>query len=318
MRGVHLGIDCGSVTTKGVALDEAGDLVTSFYARNHPGPIDAIAKLLCHMRQNLGPTYEVMGVGATGSGRELAAALVGADFVINEITAHAVATLRLLPQVRTIIEIGGQDSKLILLDSTGVVDFSLNNICAAGTGSFLDHQAERMGITVEQLGQYGAFAERKARISGSCAVLAETDVIQKQQMGYPVDEICAGLCDTLARSFLTSVARGKTIRSPVAFQGGVAANEGMRRAFESVLSCEIHVPSNFAVMGALGAANLAMKKRSWERSGFRGFDPPKAVERGQSFTCDGCENHCEIVSLRQEDQVLAYLGSRCGKWSVTR
>jgi len=314
MRRLHIGVDAGSITTKAAAIDEAGAVVAHVYLRNSGNPIGAVLTAVRDVGKQLGRSVRVLGVGTTGSARELAAALVGADIVKNEITAHALATLHIVPEARTVIEIGGQESKLIILEDGAVVDFRLNTICAAGTGSFLDHQAERMGISVSKLGELAASAGSSARISGLCTVFAETDMIQKQQMGYGRDEICAGLCDALAEGYLSNVAKGKSLERPIVFQGGVAANAGMRQAFERQLKWEIIIPKQFALMGAIGVAMLAKRLKDWDASRFRGFDLSTDVKRGDSFTCDGCENRCEIVKLLAAGELLAYLGSRCGKW----
>jgi len=314
MRRLHIGVDAGSITTKAAAIDEAGAVVAHVYLRNSGDPIGAVLTAVRDVGKQLGRSVRVLGVGTTGSARELAAALVGADIVKNEITAHALATLHIVPEARTVIEIGGQESKLIILEDGAVVDFRLNTICAAGTGSFLDHQAERMGISVSKLGELAASAGSSARISGLCTVFAETDMIQKQQMGYGRDEICAGLCDALAEGYLSNVAKGKSLERPIVFQGGVAANAGMRQAFERQLKWEIIIPKQFALMGAIGVAMLAKRLKDWDASRFRGFDLSTDVKRGDSFTCDGCENRCEIVKLLAAGELLAYLGSRCGKW----
>ncbi len=202
---------------------------------------------------------EVLGAGTTGSARHLSGIIVGADIVKNEITAHAVAALHVVPEVRTVLEIGGQDSKIIILQDGIVVDFAMNTVCAAGTGSFLDHQAARLDIPIEDFGDYALRAESGVQIAGRCSVFAESDMIHKQQVGHPMDSIIFGLCEALVRNYLNNLAKGKNIESPVVFQGGVAANVGMKRAFEEVLEVEVVVPDHFEVMGAIGAALLAQE-----------------------------------------------------------
>ncbi|HUT04091.1 MAG TPA: acyl-CoA dehydratase activase [bacterium] len=316
MSRLYLGIDAGSITVKAVAIDEAHNVLAHSYLRSRGDPIATVLASLRQVGEQLPDKADVVGVGATGSGRDLAAALVGADVIKNEITAHATATLEAVPEARTIIEIGGQESKLIVLEKGLVTDFRLNTICAAGTGSFLDHQAERMGIAVSELGRLAAQATSRARISGRCTVFAETDMISKQQMGYGREEICAGLCDALATSYLSNVARGIQLCPPIVFLGGVAANAGMRRAFGERLGCAVIVPEHFALMGAIGVAMLTQRLRNWDSSRFKGFNPSASVRRGETFICDGCENHCEIVKLVAEGKLVAYVGSRCGKWAL--
>lgn len=201
MSEVFLGMDVGSVTTKFAAVDRRGELVASLYRRTGGQPIQAIREGLAQMAERLPAGVRVLGMGATGSGRQLAGAIVGADVVKNEITAHAVAALHFVPAVRTVIDIGGQDSKLILLRDGIVVDFAMNSVCAAGTGSFLEQQAHRLGITVEELGQRALLSEHPVRIAGRCTVFAESDMVHKQQMGHPVDDIIYDLSGTGAQLF---------------------------------------------------------------------------------------------------------------------
>jgi predicted CoA-substrate-specific enzyme activase len=179
---MYLGVDVGSITTKAVATDEKDRILAKVYLRNAGRPLEAIKKGLRLIKDQLGNNLKAHGIATTGSARHLAAYLMGADVVKNEITAHAVAVIDFLPDASTIIEIGGQDSKIIILQEGVVVDFAMNTICAAGTGSFLDQQAARLGISVEDFGQMALRAEKKARIAGRCTVFAETDMIHKQQL----------------------------------------------------------------------------------------------------------------------------------------
>ncbi|MFN3763495.1 MAG: acyl-CoA dehydratase activase, partial [Anaerolineae bacterium] len=273
---VFLGIDVGSVTTKFAAVDEEGRLLTSLYRRTGGEPIQAVREGLAQMGEQLPARVRVLGVGTTGSGRQLAAAIVGADVVKNEITAHAIAALHFVPDVRTVIDIGGQDSKLILLRNGIVVDFAMNSVCAAGTGSFLEHQAYRLGITIEEFGQRALRSNHPVRIAGRCTVFAESDMVHKQQMGHPMDDIIYGLCQALVRNYLNNLALGKTLEPPIVFQGGVAANAGVVRAFREALETEIIVPPHHEVMGALGAALLAREWSDGQPSRFKGFDVAQA------------------------------------------
>jgi len=236
--------------------------------------------------------------------------------VKNEITAHAVAALHFVPDVRTVIDIGGQDSKLILLRDGVVVDFAMNSVCAAGTGSFLEQQAYRLGIPVEELGRRALRSSNPVRIAGRCTVFAESDMIHKQQMGFPVDDILYGLCQALVRNYLNNLALGKTIEPPVVFQGGVAANAGVVRAFREALGTEILVPPHHEVMGALGAALLAREWSDGRPSQFRGFDVVHAEVQTTSFECRACPNLCEIAQIRMDGRVVARWGGRCDRWEV--
>jgi activator of 2-hydroxyglutaryl-CoA dehydratase len=191
----------------------------------------------------------------------------------------------------------------------------MNTVCAAGTGSFLDHQATRLGIPIEEFGGYSLKAENGVQIAGRCSVFAESDMIHKQQIGHSVDSIIYGLCQALVRNYLNNLAKGKRVESPVVFQGGVAANNGMKRAFEEALSNEIIIPPHFDVMGAVGAALLAMEAEV-TATRFKGFEMAEMEFLTSSFNCGGCSNSCEVVRITMDGDTLARWGGRCGKWEM--
>lgn len=314
MKG-YVGIDVGSVSTNLVLINKEGKIAESIYLRTQGQPIKVVKESIRTVLDHF-PRLEVLGVGTTGSARHLAAVMVGADSVKNEITAHAVAASTLVPGVHTVIEIGGQDSKLIILRSGVVTDFAMNTVCAAGTGSFLDQQAARLGIPIDEFGKMARRSAAPVRIAGRCAVFAESDMIHKQQMGHTLEDISAGLCQALVRNFLNNLGKGKEILKPVVFQGGVAANAGMRDAFSKALEAEIIVPEYFDVMGAVGAAILA--REQVEKTGvtaFRGLETLDMEFSAKNKECRRCSNHCEVVSIIREKQVLACWGDRCGYWS---
>lgn len=319
----YLGVDVGSVSTNLVMLGGDGGVAGHVYRRTRGQPIAAVQEGLTELVGRLPAGAAVQGVGTTGSARYLSGVIVGADVVKNEITAHAIAASHMAPGVRTVLEIGGQDSKIILLREGVVVDFAMNTVCAAGTGSFLDHQADRLGIPIEEFGDYALRASKGAQIAGRCTVFAESDMIHKQQVGHPVAEIIYGLCQALVRNYLNNLAKGKELASPIVFQGGVAANLGIKRAFEEALGTEVHVPEYHHVMGAIGAALLARRAvpaggngGGAAKTNFKGFEASELEYETASFGCKGCANNCEIVKIEVAGEVLARWGGRCGKWEV--
>lgn len=311
-----LGVDVGSVTTKIVLIDKTGKIVYEDYRRNEGGPIHAIQLGFGSLLSG-GFVDSIKMVGTTGSGRELAAVVIGADTIKNEISSHARAASLAYPDVGTVIDIGGQDSKIIFFKDGYPVGFNMNTVCAAGTGSFLDHQASRLGISIEDFGDLALKAEAPARIAGRCGVFAESDLIHKQQLGFGIENLIAGLCLALATNYITNVARGQPIRPRVLFQGGVAANSGMLWALQQKLRQEITVPPYFKVMGAWGAALFAREKyyESGQPTRFRQVEhisSLKAVTRG--FICEDCANSCEIQEIFIDGVLCARWGSKCGKW----
>ncbi len=313
----YLGIDVGSVSTDLVIMDEENKILDQLYLKTKGNPIEAVKDGL----RQLGRKYqndEIAGVGTTGSGRTLAAAVAGADAVKNEITAHGVAAATFDPEIRTIIEIGGQDSKIILLRDGVITDFAMNTVCAAGTGSFLDRQAERLGMEIGEMGGYALRAENPVRIAGRCAVFAESDIIHKQQLGCTMEDIIGGMSKALVRNYLSNVAKGKEIIPKVCFQGGVAANSGIRRALEESLGCEILVPEYHKVMGAYGAAVLARELigEGNKKTRFKGFEAGYDDIRTETFECADCSNHCEVVILRSGGKQIGCFSDRCGKYQT--
>jgi predicted CoA-substrate-specific enzyme activase len=313
----YLGVDVGSISTKIVLIDESSQILYSLYARTGGNPINAIQQGFKKLKKYIGDNdlkIEIAGVGTTGSARYLAGVIIGADLIKNEITAHAKGTSFLVPDARTIIEIGGQDSKIIVLENGIAVDFAMNLICAAGTGSFLDAQAFRLKLPIERFGELALMSKKPSNIGSRCTVFAESDMIHKQQIGHKVEDIIAGLCQGLARNFLANVAKGKNIQPPIVFLGGVSENVGMRKAFEDALKQKIVVPSYNTVMGAFGTA-LLIKNNPPEKTKFLGFGVSDKDIRCTSFQCKGCPNHCEVIEARVEGKVIARWGDRCGKWS---
>jgi len=263
----YLGIDVGSVTTKFAVLNESDKLIANLYLPTEGKPTDMIQQGLKQVSHQLPADADIVGVATTGSARCLAGVVVGADLVKNEITCHAMAALHYIPEVQTIIEIGGQDSKIIIIRDGMVADFGMNTVCAAGTGSFLDHQASRLNMNIEEFAQRASDSCMPVHIAGRCTVFAESDMMHR------VEDILYGLCQSLVRNYLSNVGSGKDIQSPIVFQGGVAFNRGIVRALKEELDTEVIVPPHHEVMGAIGAALLVHEEmaNSSDGSRFKGF-----------------------------------------------
>ena len=315
MDSYYLGIDVGSVSTNIVLIDNNNKLIFKKYLRTQGRPISILKDGIKELSNKFGDDL-IKGVGVTGSGRKLAGILIGADIVKNEITAHAVASLNFNPNIRTVIEIGGQDSKIIILKDKVVIDFAMNTVCAAGTGSFLDRQANRLGLDISEFGDLAVKSKNPVRIAGRCAVFAESDMIHKQQLGHNEEDIVKGLCKALTRNYISNIAKGKNIESPILFQGGVAANKGIKIAFEEELGMEVLTPPNFDVMGAIGAAILGKEEAmANNKTKFKGLDIYKKDYDVSGIECNDCSNLCEILQIKEDNILLARYGDKCGKWS---
>jgi predicted CoA-substrate-specific enzyme activase len=260
-----LGLDLGSISLNSVVLSEEGEVLEERYTRTKGLAMETALSTLEDLLERY-PARSFKTVGVTGSGGKMLADLLGGCFV-NEIISQAKAMEKLHPDVRSVIEIGGEDSKLILVEydrklgATVIKDFAMNTICAAGTGSFLDQQASRLEVSIEEFGEISLKSEHPPRIAGRCSVFAKTDMIHLQQEATPDYDIVAGLCFAMARNFKSNIAKGKQFTKPISFQGGVAANKGMVRAFGEVLGLEkgeLVIPRYFASMGAIGAGLTAI------------------------------------------------------------
>jgi len=315
----YLGVDVGSVTTKLALLDEKDELVSSTYLRTQGKPISIIQRGLEDVRSQMPSEAEICGVATTGSARYLAGVILGADLIKNEITSHAIAAMHYIPGVRTVVEIGGQDSKIILIRDDIVVDFGMNTVCAAGTGSFLEHQASRLNIAIEDFGDQALRSTAPVRIAGRCTVFAESDMIHKQQIGHKTEDIVYGLCQALVRNYLNNVALGKEFLPKVVFQGGVAFNRGIVKALEEALDLEILVPPHHELMGAIGAALLLREEigHNGHKTNFKGFEVSGTNFGVSSFICKACPNLCEIAQISVGGKVLARWGGRCDLWERT-
>jgi predicted CoA-substrate-specific enzyme activase len=317
LRELFLGVDVGSVSTNIVLVDDELNVISSQYIRTNGQPLETVKAGLRKLKAEFPAESMMRAVGITGSGRQLVGVMIGADVIKNEITAHATATIQFVPDVKTIFEIGGQDSKIIVVEDQMVTDFAMNTVCAAGTGSFLDHQAERLGIPIEDFGDKALAADRDVRIAGRCTVFAESDMIAKQQFGYSKAEIIKGLCEALVRNYINNLGRGKKLEPPFVFQGGVAANKGIKAAFEKEINHEVMIPENYSTMGALGSAILARDevRVSGKPSQFRGFEAADLEFTPGTFECEDCPNHCEVIEVRLDKKIVARWGDRCGKWT---
>lgn len=316
MKKAYLGIDIGSISTKGVIIDKNNNILSSVYLWTKGNPLKAVKEVLKVLQKEMPSNYQIVGVGTTGSARKLIGTILGANIIKNEITAHAIGTLSKYPDIRTIIEIGGQDSKIILIKDKIVIDYAMNTLCAAGTGSFLSSQAKRLDIPVEEFGNIALKSNNPTPIAARCTVFAESDLVHKAQMGHKKEDIVAGLCKSVALNYLNNVGKGKQIISPIIFQGGVSKNIGVVKAFEKILDEKIITDENGHLMGALGVAILSKQQKEINFT----FDIIEEEFKTTSINCSGCPNNCEIICVKKDKELLDSWGNRCekGKSIVTK
>ena len=310
----YLGIDIGSISTKGVVIDQGNNILAKGYLWTEGDPMGAVKRLLKALEAQLKEQdVQIVSVGTTGSARKLIGVMTGASVVKNEITAHAIGTTTVHPDVRTIFEIGGQDSKIVIIENGFVTDYAMNTLCAAGTGSFLSSLAHRLGVSVEDFGEIALTSKKPTNIAARCTVFAESDLVHKAQIGHKKEDIIAGLCKAVVANYLNNIGKGKKIMPPIVFQGGVSKNVGAKKAFEDAVGHEVIVDENGHLMGAFGVAVLA--RRSGKERPFS-FDTADIEFRTRGFECGKCANHCEIICVYREDELIDAWGNKCENGAV--
>ncbi|MBI5055726.1 MAG: CoA activase [Nitrospirae bacterium] len=310
---VYLGIDIGSTSTKAVLMDNDRSVLAGFYTRTAGRPVHAVQKLFASIddvieKKNL--NVRITGTGTTGAGRKFSGKIIGADIIIDEITAHARAAYELNPEVDTIIEIGGQDSKFTTLRK-GIVTFSaMNNVCAAGTGSFIEEQALKLQCP---LSDYSSRTEgKRAPVSSDrCTVFMERDINHYLNEGYTVDEVLASVLHSIRENYLMKVAIESSIGNTICFQGATAKNKALIAAFEQRLQKPIHVSRYCHLTGALGVA-LMLLEQGVKASRFKGLKLYQKQIPVKSEVCELCANHCKITVADVDGESVAY-GFLCGR-----
>ncbi|MDD8019577.1 MAG: acyl-CoA dehydratase activase [Acidobacteriota bacterium] len=319
MKEIFLGIDVGSTSIKCVLLDEEGRIISSVYLRNK-GITESLVEALEGLAKGIkadtgtgaGRGIKIAACGITGSGRNFASLLVGADIVRTEVLAHTVAALSFYPEARTIFEIGGEDCKLMIVEDGILADFSMNSICAGGTGAMIEAIANRMGIPIEEVGEMALKSRNQLDLPGKCGIFCQSAVVSKLNTGADKCDILMGVCRALIRNYLTICKSGR-LKPPYIFQGATALNKALVRALEEEIQHEVIVPSECALMGAIGIAQMAMEEMP-EKTKFKGLE---AVVRARfdisNFRCQDCANRCEVIQIVQDGRLAGSIGSRCHK-----
>jgi predicted CoA-substrate-specific enzyme activase len=324
----YLGVDVGSISTNVVVMDPQRRVLSKAYLMTAGKPLEAIREGLRMVGREVEGKVKILGAATTGSGRYLTGDFIGADIVINEITAQAAGAAIVNPKVDTIFEIGGQDSKYISLENGVVVDFEMNHACAAGTGSFLEEQAQRLGINIkDEFAALASQSEAPIKLGERCTVFMESDLLSYQQQGAQTADLVAGLSYSIVANYLDRVVGRRRIGDNICFQGGTAFNKAVWSAFEQVTAKPIMVPDHHEVTGALGAASiaaehvnkLAAETGAMPKSTFRGFENLIHIKYTvESFTCEHCANNCEIKKVQLPGAEPLYYGSRCDRYNLKK
>ena len=304
---MYLGIDVGSVSVK-LALIQDGRTQSKVYLRN-TGLIPTIKQGLRQL-----PKVNITGVGVTGSGASFVKALAGGDYMDSEIIAHVAATQKQYPEVRTVLDIGGEDSKLMLIKDGILSGFQMNKDCGGGTGSMIETIAARLGVKIEDVGKVALESKNPANLPGKCGIFAQSAAVSELSKGRPVRDILMGVCRALVGNYLGVLAKGKKLLKPIVFQGATALNPALVKCFEDELGSPILVPEDCSYMGAIGIAELTRENMNGQPTRFRGVENIiNADYKTEINYCEGCENRCELLSLYMDDELVGRSGSRCGK-----
>lgn len=314
MKKAYLGIDIGSISTKGVVIDENNKIIADSYLWTNGNPIQAVKEVLAELHKQMPKNVTVVNTGTTGSARKLIGTALGARVIKNEITAHAIGTLSVVPDAKTILEIGGQDSKIVLINNGVVIDYAMNTLCAAGTGSFLSSQARRLDLDLNDFAKLALKSKNPAKIAARCTVFAESDLVHKAQIGYSKEDIVAGLCRAIVLNYLNNVGKGKQIKEPVVFQGGVSKNSAVIKEFEKELGVPVYVDPKGHLMGALGVAILC--KDEAEETPFD-FNIGDTEFETRGVECSKCPNCCEVICVYKNKKLLDSWGNKCEGGMVT-
>ncbi|MFH1026747.1 MAG: acyl-CoA dehydratase activase, partial [Pseudomonadota bacterium] len=310
----YVGVDIGSISTNVVVIDRQNHILYRCYIMTASRPIEAVRAGLYAAGQALGDKIIVRGTGSTGSGRYMTGEFFGADVIRNEISSHARAAVFLVPDVDTIFEIGGQDAKYISLQDGTIVDFAMNKVCAAGTGSFLEEQAEKLGIKIDQeFGNLALASKRPIDLGERCTVFMESQLNYHKLKGAPKEDLVSGLAYSVVKNYMTKVVEDRRIGNHILFQGGVAFNRGAKAAFEAITGKKITVPPHHDILGAVGVAMFAREDmdRAGGQTRFRGFDLRDRKYQLSSFECKKCSNHCEVHKVVFGRESPLFYGARC-------
>jgi len=311
-----LGIDVGSVSTNLVLLNTEAELIQGIYLATRGEPLAALNEGLGRIQERYSDRLEILGVGVTGSGRYLASQVLCADVVRNEITAQLTSTAYYFPNVDTVFEIGGQDSKYIDAKEGRLLDFEMNKVCSAGTGSFLEEQAQRLGIDIhEEFTKQALSSASPCDLGTRCTVFMDSELVNALQQGASMGDLCAGLAYSVARNYLDKVVAGRPIGRTIVFQGGTASNGAVVAAFRKILGRNVHIHPYNRLSGAIGAALLAARRMACTpyKTNFAGFEACK-MATVSSFECRRCENRCEVNRITVSGRT-AHFGDVCERYT---
>lgn len=309
----HLGVDVGSVSVKMTVIDDNVNILAKVYLRNE-GIIKTLQKGLEEIEKQLLPEVIIKSVGITGSGREFTKFILGADIMNTEISAHSTGTLHYYPDVKTIMDIGGEDCKCMIFENGTWSGFQMNLTCGAGTGAMLEAISSELGIKIEDVGDLALKSKNDLFFSSKCGTICRSDAVTAKNSGALDEDILMASIHSLVNGYMR-IAEKLEINPPYVFQGMTAKNKAIIKVLEGYLKHKIFVHLLCEFMGSIGMCIVA-KDSKIEKTNFRGFKIKDLDIKSQFFRCKDCGNNCKVVRVKEEGKIVGYLGSKCGKYVV--
>ena len=308
MNKLYMGIDVGTVFIKGVIIDEYDNIITSCHYENFGDPVDSVKKVVLKMKEDIDLNkYKVVSVGVTGSARKLIGILLDSQVVKNEITALSVGTIKMYQDAKTIIDIGGETGKIIIVNNGVVIDYAISNLCNAGFGSFIDSLAKKLGINVNMVSDM-AFNGSNIDVPSNCVVFACSNLLHKIQEGYKKEDILAGICNSISQNYVNTIAKDKKIIPPIVFCGGVSKNLYIANCLEKLFGEKIIVNKNSHLFCAIGIAIMA--RNSGIEKEFN-FNISNYDVKTKLVNCINCSNNCEIINVYKNNNLIDMWGNKC-------
>ena len=305
MNKLFMGLDIGSVYTKGVIIDEYNNIIASSDINTGGDPIDASKKVIIDLKKGINlKNNRVVAIGTTGSARRLVGTMLDACVIKNEMISETIGTINTYPMVKSIIEIGGQSSKLMIIDSGEIDDYEINDLCM--TGLFIDSVAKRLDIDLNEISNM--HSDKIINLSSRCMLFTENDIIKKIQNGYKKEDIIISLCEELANNYVNNIIKDRKIKLPIVFNGGVSKNKIVVNKIQEILNKKIIVNKNSYLMGAIGIAIMARECGIEKKYNFK-IDSMKMDTK--IISCNKCNNRCEIVEIYKNNNLIDCWGNRC-------
>ncbi len=309
MDKLYMGIDVGTSYTKGVIIDKYDNIMSSYCIETLGDSIMAVKTVILKMKNDIDLSkYKVMSVGVTGFAKKMVGVFLDSQVIRNEVMAVSASVLRMYPDVRCIIDIGGEDSKIIIIDNGRIADMVMNTACGAGIGNFLLNLSKKMGVSLSDFSNLGS---SNSHITSRCMIYAWSDLLDKISTGYSKEDILGSACKMVSKNYINGVCKGKNIREPIVFAGGVSNNLTVVRCLEKELGKKIIVNKNSQLFGCIGVAILARESKIEKEFN---FDINNGSIETEMISCNNCDKECSIVTIYKNNDLIDAWGNKCDKF----